>query len=188
MVSYPAKGINKFTFVNLAVALQQPDGGIVSLAALLSTGSRTATARLLCSTRSGVTCHPYSRCRRQRSFDPRRYRTVTRRNRPRIGLPPDPHPLIDRIRLTSGSQSAAQNAVNRIAIRARIGSGKAANRGTHRSANPGCFGQTIGVYSAVRSRPRYLIVLIAPRPSVWKYEVNPPRSIAKGWSIRSLCV
>jgi hypothetical protein len=42
--SFSTKGINKFTPVNLVVARQQPRGWIFSLAALLSTGSRTATA------------------------------------------------------------------------------------------------------------------------------------------------
>lgn len=58
MVSYRAKGINKFTFVNLAVSRQQPDRKDFPLAASFSAGSPPATARLLCSSRSGVTCHP----------------------------------------------------------------------------------------------------------------------------------
>jgi hypothetical protein len=44
MLSYQAKGINKFTCVNLAGALQQLRGAIFLLAALVSTGSPTATA------------------------------------------------------------------------------------------------------------------------------------------------
>jgi hypothetical protein len=44
MVSYRAKGINKFTFVNLAVARQQPDRKDFLLAALVSTSSPPATA------------------------------------------------------------------------------------------------------------------------------------------------
>jgi len=68
MVSYRAKGINKFTFVNLAVSLQQPDRKDFLLAASFSAGSPTATARLLCSTRSGVTCHPSCRCVAASSF------------------------------------------------------------------------------------------------------------------------
>jgi hypothetical protein len=56
MVSYRAKGINKFTAVNLRLLGSNRRGGIFLLAALLSTGSPPATARLLRSTRSGVTC------------------------------------------------------------------------------------------------------------------------------------
>jgi hypothetical protein len=44
MVSYRAKGINKFTFVNLRLLGSNRRGGIFLLAALVSTGSRTATA------------------------------------------------------------------------------------------------------------------------------------------------
>src|SRR5258708_16873617 len=44
MLSHQAQGINQFTCVNLAGALQQPDGSIFSLAALISTRSHTATA------------------------------------------------------------------------------------------------------------------------------------------------
>ena len=40
MVSYRAKGINKFTFVNLRLLGSNRRGGIFLLAALLSTGSR----------------------------------------------------------------------------------------------------------------------------------------------------
>jgi hypothetical protein len=43
MLSYPPKGINKFTFVNLAVSLQQPDRKDFLLAASFSAGSPTAT-------------------------------------------------------------------------------------------------------------------------------------------------
>ena len=57
MVSYPAKGINKFTAVNRRLLASNRRGRILPLASLLSTGSRTGTARLLCSSRSGVTYH-----------------------------------------------------------------------------------------------------------------------------------
>jgi hypothetical protein len=57
MVSYRAKGINKFTAVNLRLLDSNRIGRIFLLAALVSTSSPTATARLLCSSRSGVTCH-----------------------------------------------------------------------------------------------------------------------------------
>lgn len=68
MVSYRAKGINKFTFVNLRLRDGNRLEWIFLLAALVSTGSPPATAKLLCSTRSGVTC-PYStRRRRRRDF------------------------------------------------------------------------------------------------------------------------
>jgi hypothetical protein len=43
MLSYQAKGINKFTFVNLRLLGSNRPGGIFLLAALLSTGSRTVT-------------------------------------------------------------------------------------------------------------------------------------------------
>jgi hypothetical protein len=57
MLSHRAKGINKFTKVNVAGAFKQPtQNEFLRLAALLSTGSRAATARLLYSTRNGVTC------------------------------------------------------------------------------------------------------------------------------------
>jgi len=63
MVSYPPKGINKFTPVNLRLPNSNRIEGIFLLAALVSTGSPTATARLLCSTHSGVTCPPSTRRR-----------------------------------------------------------------------------------------------------------------------------
>lgn len=63
MVSYRAKGINKFTFVNLRLPDSNRPGGIFLLAALVSTGSPPATARLLRSSRNGVTCHPSTRRR-----------------------------------------------------------------------------------------------------------------------------
>jgi hypothetical protein len=44
MVSYRAKGINKFTPVNLRLLGSNRAGGIFLLAALVSTSSRTATA------------------------------------------------------------------------------------------------------------------------------------------------
>lgn len=69
MVSYPPKGINKFTFVNLRLLHSNRRGGIFLLAALLSTSSPPATARLLCSSRSGVTCHPGTPCAARPGFD-----------------------------------------------------------------------------------------------------------------------
>jgi hypothetical protein len=58
-LSYRAKGINQFTFVNLPLLGSHRIAGIFSLAALLSTGSPTATGQLLCSSQVGVTCHPH---------------------------------------------------------------------------------------------------------------------------------
>lgn len=79
MVSYRAKGINKVTSFNLALPGSNRLRGIFLLAALVSTGSPPATARLLCSSRSRVTC-PYStRRRRRRDFDLHPGRTPTRR-------------------------------------------------------------------------------------------------------------
>jgi len=86
MVSYRAKAINKFTPVNLRLPDSNRREGIFLLAALVSTGSPPATARLLCSTRSGVTCHPSSRRRRRRAFHFHGYRTVTPAPKARTSL------------------------------------------------------------------------------------------------------
>lgn len=68
ILSYRAKGINKFTTVNLRLPDSNRARGILLLAALVSTSSPLATARLLCSTRSGVTCLPSTRRRRRRAL------------------------------------------------------------------------------------------------------------------------
>jgi hypothetical protein len=56
----------KFACVNLALASANLPAAIFLSAALLSSGSRTPNRKFPCSTRSGVTCHPYTRRRRRR--------------------------------------------------------------------------------------------------------------------------
>jgi hypothetical protein len=56
MVSYRAKGINKFTFVNLRLLGSNRRGGIFLLAALVFNKFTHSNRRLLCSSRNGVTC------------------------------------------------------------------------------------------------------------------------------------
>ena len=90
MVSYRAKGINKFTFVNLAVALQQPDRKDFLLAASFSAGSPTATARLLCSAHSGVTCHPSTPCEARLKTSPPPPHPGSTKNSP-LTVPESPH-------------------------------------------------------------------------------------------------
>ena len=108
MVSYRAKGINKFTPVNLRLPDSNRREGIFLLAALVSTGSPPATARLLCSTRSGVECHYFTRRRRRRAFDPPGYRTVTPLRRPpRQPSDGQPEPP-GRIGNTSGRSAAKE--------------------------------------------------------------------------------
>jgi hypothetical protein len=58
MVSYRAKGINKFTPVNLRLLGQQPARRDFSLSRSRFNKFTNSNLRLLRSTRSGVTCHP----------------------------------------------------------------------------------------------------------------------------------
>ena len=60
--SYQTKGINKFTCVNLAALSSNLAAGFFSLAALVSTGSRTVTAGYRAAPHLGVTCHPSTPC------------------------------------------------------------------------------------------------------------------------------
>jgi hypothetical protein len=65
---------------------QQPYGGIFSLAALLSTSSRTLNAPLARSTRSGVTCHTYTRCKApQKNLTPLNHTPGARKSQPSPG-------------------------------------------------------------------------------------------------------
>ena len=57
MLSYRAKRINKFTSVNLKGTLRQPAQRDFSLRCFSFNRFAHSNRRLLCSTRSGVTCH-----------------------------------------------------------------------------------------------------------------------------------
>ena len=69
MVSYSAKGINKFTAVNLLLPGRNRQNCECQLSCSAFNRFTHSNRRLLCSTHSGVTCHPYTRRRRRRAFD-----------------------------------------------------------------------------------------------------------------------
>ncbi len=98
--------------------------------------------RLLCSTHSGVTCHPYSRCRRQRAFDLALGRAPWAGQRPQnpdLGDHHNPHSDCARIATLPHQDRAQIPPRNRSGSRQlnRPGSGRGSDTESGRNRQPG---------------------------------------------------